>query len=54
MKPFNLLLASAFLFACAEDSHAVVRISNDRGGLIQRYLDRYDELKGSKRVGHPT
>jgi hypothetical protein len=45
MKPFNLLLASAFLFACAGDSHAVVRIANDRGGLIQRYLDRYDQLK---------
>ncbi|MBW5437307.1 hypothetical protein FXB41_21880 [Bradyrhizobium canariense] len=44
MKPFTLLLASASMFACADDSHAVVRIANDRGGLIQRYLDRYEEL----------
>jgi len=47
MKTLTLLLASTFLFACAGDSHAVVRIANDRGGLIQRYLDRYDELKGT-------
>jgi hypothetical protein len=47
MKILTPLLASALLFACAQDSHAVVRISNDRGGLIQRYLDRYDELNGT-------
>ncbi|UFW91803.1 hypothetical protein BjapCC829_46055 (plasmid) [Bradyrhizobium barranii] len=47
MKLLTLSLASAFLLACACDSHAVVRIANDRGGLIQRYLDRYDELKGT-------
>ena len=45
MKLLTLSLASAFLLACACDSHAVVRIANDRGGLIQRYLDRYDQLK---------
>jgi len=44
MRPLALLLASAFLVVCAGESHAVVRIANDRGGLIQRYLDRYDEL----------
>ena len=47
MKLFTLSLASAFLLACAGESHAVVRIANDRGGLIQHYLDRYDELKGT-------
>ena len=47
MKTLTLLLASTFLFACAGDSHAVVRIAKDRGGLIQRYLDRYDELNGT-------
>ena len=47
MRILPLLLALAFLFACTSDGHAVVRIANDRGGLIQRYLDRYDELKGT-------
>ena len=44
MKSLTLLFASAFMFVCAGESHAMVRIANDRGGLIQRYLDRYDEL----------
>lgn len=45
MKILALLLTSAILLVCASESHAVVRIANDRGGLIQRYLDRYDQLK---------
>ncbi|EHR04930.1 hypothetical protein [Bradyrhizobium sp. WSM471] len=47
MKIIALLLASTLSIACAGQSQAVVRIANDRGGLIQRYLDRYDELKGT-------
>ena len=45
MKILALLLASAILLVCAGESHAVVRIANDRGGLIGRYVDRYDQLK---------
>ena len=44
MKILALLLASAILLFCAGESHAVVRIANDRGGLIRRYVDRYDQL----------
>jgi hypothetical protein len=47
MRLLALMLASAFSITCASQSQAVVRIANDRGGLIQRYLDRYDELKGT-------
>jgi len=47
MKILALLLASTLSIACASQSQALVRIANDRGGLIQRYLDRYDELKGT-------
>ena len=47
MKILALLLASTLSIACASQSLALVRIANDRGGLIQRYLDRYDELKGT-------
>jgi hypothetical protein len=45
MKIFTLLLASAFLLICGGRSYALVRIANDRGGLIGRYVDRYDQLK---------
>jgi len=45
MKILALLLALAILLVCAGESHAVVRIANDRGGLIGRYVDRYDQLK---------
>lgn len=47
MRNIALLLASTLSIACASQCQAVVRIANDRGGLIQRYLDRYDELKGT-------
>jgi hypothetical protein len=45
MKILAPLLASAILLLCAGESHAVVRIASDRGGLIRRYVDRYDQLK---------
>src|SRR3954451_3355498 len=44
MKILALLLASAIFLFCAGESHAVVRIANDRGGLIRHYVDRYDRL----------
>ena len=47
MKLFTGLLAATLLLAGAGTSHAVVRIANDRGGQIGRYVDRYEQLRAS-------
>ncbi|MEY9417057.1 ATP-dependent protease ClpP protease subunit [Bradyrhizobium japonicum] len=47
MKFLTALLAAAFSLGYAGPSDAVVRITNDRGGLIQRYFDRYENLKNT-------
>jgi len=47
MKGLSVLLTAALLFAGVGASHAAVRIANDRGGQIGRYLDRYDALRAS-------
>ena len=47
MKLFTGLLAAMFLLAGAGTSHAVVRIANDRGGQIGRYVERYEQLRAS-------
>ena len=35
------------LLACAGTSQALVRIANDRGGQIGRYVERYEQLRAS-------
>jgi hypothetical protein len=47
MKVVTGLLAAMLLFAGVGASHAVVRISDDRGGRIGTYVDRFEELKSS-------
>jgi hypothetical protein len=47
MKLLTGLIAAMLLLAAAGTSHAVVRISNDRGGQIGRYVERYDQLRAS-------
>ena len=47
MKLLMGLLAAMLLLASAGTSHAVVRIANDRGGQIGRYVERYDQLRAS-------
>jgi hypothetical protein len=47
MKGLSVLLTAALLFAGVGVSHAAVRIADDRGGQIGRYLDRYDALRAS-------
>ncbi len=47
MKLFTGLLAAMLLLAGAGTSHAVVRIADDRGGQIGRYVERYDQLRAS-------
>jgi hypothetical protein len=47
MKFLTGLFAAVLLLASASTSHAVVRIANDRGGLIERYLERYERLRAS-------
>ena len=47
MKLFTGLLAAMLLLAGAGTSHAVVRIANDRGGQIGRYVERYEQLRAS-------
>ncbi|WP_082646495.1 hypothetical protein [Bradyrhizobium valentinum] len=41
------MLAATLLLADAGASHAVVRITNDRGGQIGRYVDRYEKLRAA-------
>ena len=47
MKLLMGLLAAMFLLAGVGTSHAVVRIANDPGGQIGRYVQRYDQLRAS-------
>jgi hypothetical protein len=47
MKLLTGLLAAMLLLAGAGTSHAVVRITNDRGGQIGRYVERYEQLRAS-------
>ena len=47
MKLLTGLLAAMLLLAGAGTSHAVVRIANDRGGQIGRYVERYEHLRAS-------
>jgi len=48
MKLLAGVLAAILLLASAGGSHAVVRIANDRGGLIGPYMDRYEKLSDSR------
>jgi hypothetical protein len=47
MKCLTAVLAAMLLLARAEASHALVRITDDRGGQIGRYVDRYEKLRAS-------
>jgi len=47
MKLLTGLLAAMLLLAGVGTSHAAVRIANDRGGQIGRYVERYDQLRAS-------
>ena len=47
MKLLMGLLAAMFLLTGVGTSHAVVRIANDPGGQIGRYVQRYDQLRAS-------
>ena len=47
MKCLTAVLAAMLLLAGAEASHALIRITNDRGGQIGRYVDRYEKLRAS-------
>ena len=47
MKVLAGMLAAMFLLADAGASHAIVRIANDRGGHIGRYVDRFEKLRAS-------
>ncbi|WFU18496.1 hypothetical protein [Bradyrhizobium sp. CB3481] len=48
MKFKAALIAGLLTLAAIEDSHAVFRIANDRGGEIGRYVYRYDKLRVSR------
>jgi hypothetical protein len=47
MKLLRGLLAAMLLLAGVGTSHAMVRIANDPGGQIGRYVQRYDQLRAS-------
>lgn len=47
MKLVTGILAAVLLLAGVGASHAVIRISEDRGGRIGTYVDRYQSLRGS-------
>ncbi len=47
MKFATGLLTSVLLLAGVSASHAVVRIADDRGGLIGNYVDKYQSLRTS-------
>ena len=47
MKCLTAVLVAMLLLARAEASHALIRITNDRGGQIGRYVDRYEKLRAS-------
>jgi len=47
MKLLTGLLAATFLLTGASTGFAVVRIADDRGGQIGRYVELYDQLRAS-------
>jgi hypothetical protein len=47
MKLPAAALAAMLVLADTGTSHAVVRIANDRGGQIGRYVDRFEKLRAS-------
>ncbi len=47
MKLVTGILAAVLLLAGVGASHAVMRISDDRGGRIGTYVDRFQGLRGS-------
>jgi hypothetical protein len=47
MKMLTGLLAAMILLTGAGISHAVVLITNDRGGQIGRYVERYEQLRAT-------
>jgi hypothetical protein len=47
MKIPAAALAAMLVLADTPTSHAVVRIANDRGGQIGRYVDRFEKLRAS-------
>jgi hypothetical protein len=47
MKFSTILLAATLLFTGVHASHAVVRITDDHGGRIGSYLDKYQKLRTS-------
>lgn len=47
MKAMYALLTAALVLAGAGQGHAAVRITNDRGGLIADYLEKYDGLRAT-------
>lgn len=47
MKFVTGILAAVLLLAGVGASHAVIRISDDRGGRIGTYVDRFQGLRGS-------
>lgn len=47
MKIVTGVLAAVLLFATMSASHALVRISDDRGGRIGTYVDKYQSLRTS-------
>jgi hypothetical protein len=47
MKFVTGILAALVMFACVGASQATVRISDDRGGRIGTYVDKYQDLRSS-------
>ena len=47
MKFVTGLLAAVLLLAAAGQSYAAVRITDDRGGRIGTYVDKYQDLRSS-------
>jgi hypothetical protein len=47
MKFPAAVFAAIFVLADLGTCHAVVRITNDRGGQIGRYVDRFEKLRAS-------
>jgi hypothetical protein len=47
MKFPAVVFAAIFVLADLGTCHAVVRITNDRGGQIGRYVDRFEKLRAS-------
>ena len=52
MKCLVGVLAAMFLVAGASASQALVRIANDRGGQIGRYVDRYEKSASLRTTDH--